>query len=151
MKKIVLALSVLLVGQAYAVSDAGCGLGSIVWEGKNGKLSNILAVTTNGTFGSQTFGITTGTSNCKADGIVKNEVEKEYFANSNLNMLIEEMAQGQGEHLSAMAHIYGCQGQAVSQFSASAQQNFNNIVDGQMTGAKLIQNMNRVVGSGCQI
>src|SRR5580658_9609667 len=42
---------------------AGCGLGSIVFGNKAG-IVQIFAATTNGTFATQTFGITTGTSNC---------------------------------------------------------------------------------------
>ena len=41
---------------------AGCGLGSLVFGNQKG-IVQIFAATTNGLFGSQTFGITTGTSN----------------------------------------------------------------------------------------
>ena len=47
--------------------DAGCGLGSILFGAKPGFVQ-VFAATTNGTFGSQTFGITTGTSNCGGGG-----------------------------------------------------------------------------------
>src|SRR5215813_15499169 len=42
---------------------AGCGLGSMVFGDQKGAIQ-ILAGTTNWLFGTQTFGITTGTSNC---------------------------------------------------------------------------------------
>ena len=45
---------------------AGCGLGSLLFGNDNTTLMQILAATTNGLFGSQTFGITSGTSNCTA-------------------------------------------------------------------------------------
>ena len=40
--------------------STGCGLGTTIWAGKTGIFPQILAVTTNGTSGNQTFGITTG-------------------------------------------------------------------------------------------
>src|SRR6266545_2071443 len=42
---------------------AGCGLGSMLIGSKPG-IVQIFAATTNGSFGTQTFGITSGTSNC---------------------------------------------------------------------------------------
>jgi len=44
--------------------NTGCGLGSVIFKGQDALLFQILAVTTNGTSGNQTFGITTGTLNC---------------------------------------------------------------------------------------
>ena len=48
-------------GQGYGM--AGCGLGSILFGAKPGKIQ-ILSGTTNGIYGNQTFGISSGTSNC---------------------------------------------------------------------------------------
>ena len=86
MKKLVLvgALVLSLVsfsGSAFAAGygDAGCGLGSIVFGSEQGGVQ-VLAATTNGTFYSQTFGITTGTSNCNPAGLVKLDKEREEFA-----------------------------------------------------------------------
>src|SRR3954464_7446787 len=71
----VIAALVLAAGAAHADADvtvsgtkstygtAGCGLGSLVFGDQKGAIQ-ILAATTNTTFGTQTFGITTGTSNC---------------------------------------------------------------------------------------
>jgi hypothetical protein len=60
-------MTVVLSGVGWAVDqkNTGCGLGTIVFEGQNGLVSQTFAVTTNGTFGNQTFGITSGTSNCE--------------------------------------------------------------------------------------
>ncbi|NNE12716.1 MAG: DUF3015 family protein, partial [Ilumatobacter sp.] len=46
-------------------------------------ISEAASSTTNGTFGTQTFGITTGTSNCNPAGLVKLEKEREEFAMKN--------------------------------------------------------------------
>ena len=61
MKKIILtsvavAGVLLMTAPAHAVDSTGCGLGSIIFKGQKGPLMQILAVTTNGSFGTQTFG-----------------------------------------------------------------------------------------------
>src|SRR5882672_4493787 len=51
---------------------AGCGLGYLLLSNKdNDKVTQVLGSTTNGTFGTQTFGISSGTSGCTEDGTVK--------------------------------------------------------------------------------
>lgn len=65
MKKIILtsvavAGFMLLTVPAHAVDSTGCGLGSVIFKGQKGPLMQILAVTTNSSFGTQTFGITSG-------------------------------------------------------------------------------------------
>ncbi len=52
---------------AAPYGTAGCGLGSIVIGSKPGMMQ-IFAATTNGTSASQSFGITSGTSNCVDHG-----------------------------------------------------------------------------------
>src|SRR2546428_5074564 len=84
----------------------GCGLGKLAW-GDFKKQKNIapqvMMATTNGTFGSQTFGISSGTSGCTNDGQVWAEQKVTMFAAINFEDLSQEMAQGQGEHLAARA------------------------------------------------
>jgi len=57
-------------GSAHAqpYGMAGCGLGSIAFGNDQTMFKQVLAATTNGTFGTQTFGITSGTSNCVSGG-----------------------------------------------------------------------------------
>ncbi len=52
-----------LSAHAAPYGEAGCGLGSMIFGDSPGFVQ-VLAATTNGCSGSQTFGITTGTSNC---------------------------------------------------------------------------------------
>jgi hypothetical protein len=91
---------------------AGCGLGSLLFGNDNTTLMQILAATTNGTFGSQTFGITSGTSNCTAGGVVKAEREQAAFAEVNFQDLKRNMASGGGEYLSSFATLLGCEDSA---------------------------------------
>jgi len=131
---LVLAL-VSVSGSAIAASgyaDAGCGLGSIVFGNEPGAVQ-VLSATTNGTFGSQTFGITTGTSNCNPAGLVKLDKEREVFAEQNYSTLVKEMAMGEGENLDTLAGLYGCSQDSHSAFGSLVQENFANIVKSDST------------------
>lgn len=104
MFKVILALvASFSFSQAMAANygSAGCGLGSIVFGDKPG-FSQIFASTTNGTFGSQTFGMSTGTSNCENAF----ETSAVTFIESNKMALTKDIARGNGETLSALAEIY---------------------------------------------
>lgn len=129
-------VAALFVGSmAQAAGDAGCGLGSMVIT-KNTKVMQVLAATTNGTSGSQTFGITFGTSNCSANGLVQNDKQIQYFVEVNQAELTREMAQGHGEKLSTLAALNGCSTDAqVSAFNTKAQTNFKSIVPAAQTSA----------------
>jgi hypothetical protein len=104
MKKLLVALFAFAsMTSAFAAGygTAGCGLGSIVLGDKPG-FTQVFAATTNGTSGSQTFGITSGTSNCGSGG--KSAV---MFIEANKASLANDIARGQGETLSSLAKIYG--------------------------------------------
>ena len=91
-------LFTLLLGSVAMANDAGCGLGGMLIK-NNTKLMQIVATSLNGTFGSQTFGITFGTSGCSANGIVQNDKQIQYFVEVNQEELTREMAQGHGEKI----------------------------------------------------
>lgn len=84
---------------------AGCGLGSMVM-GKEG--NQILAITTNET-GIQTFGITTGSSNCVDSGVVKKKRRARAFIETNQMQLANDISKGGGETVTSLSHIYNCQ------------------------------------------
>jgi hypothetical protein len=89
---------------AEAYGAAGCGLGSIAF-GKQPGLIQVLAATTNGTFGTQTFGITSGTSNCQtAPGVAGTRV----FIEGNREALAKDISRGQGETLKNLSSLAGC-------------------------------------------
>jgi len=117
---------------ASGYSDGGCGLGSIVFGNEPGAVQ-VLASTTNGTSGNQTFGITTGTSNCNPAGLVKLDKEREVFAEQNYSTLVKEMAMGEGENLDTLAGLYGCSQDSHGAFGSLVQENFANIVKSDST------------------
>jgi len=87
---------------------AGCGLGYLLLSHQdNQKVTQVLGATTNGTFGSQTFGISSGTSGCTEDGAVKLARATEVFAEVNLDSLRAEMAAGHGEYVDTFASLLG--------------------------------------------
>ena len=96
---------------SYADPDAGCGLGSALWAGQSGLLPKVLAATTNGIFGNQTFGISTGTLGCSHNGTVSSSVRLTMFTGSNIEKLARDMSVGQGETLNVMADLMGVQAQ----------------------------------------
>ncbi len=127
---------------SYAsAGDAGCGLGSLVIN-KNTKMQ-VFAATTNGTFGSQTFGITSGTSNCSSSGLVKNDMEIQYFVEVNQEELIRDMAQGHGEKITTLAAMNGCTTEAqITAFNEKAQEEFTVIVpEAKTTAVDFVTNL----------
>ncbi len=94
-------------GVALADTDIGCGAGTILWEGQSGVAPKVLAATTNGFFGNQTFGISSGTLRCKQGGVIKADARTSMFAGANIDRLGRDMAAGGGETLDALAHLMG--------------------------------------------
>ncbi len=102
---------------AYGV--AGCGLGSLAFGSQPGAMQ-IFAATLNGT-GGQTFGITTGTSNCGAGVFAKVEINT--FIQSNAVALENDIVRGQGETLNTLNSMLDCD----SQFSNTLQKNYKDL------------------------
>ena len=67
----------------------------------------ILAVTTNGTFGNQTFGITSGTSGCDPHGRVTGGTGRMTlaFLENNLEQFAMDASAGHGETIDTLAGI----------------------------------------------
>lgn len=89
---------------------AGCGLGSMVIKDNN--ILQIFAATTNGTSGNQTFGITTGTSNCMGDSSAYLEKQQELYVEVNYEGIQQQLVSGGGEKVNAFATIMGCSNKA---------------------------------------
>ncbi len=107
-------------GHAYGA--AGCGLGSIVFGSQPG-IIQVLAATTNGTFATQTFGITSGTSNCADTG--GGVASAKSFIETNRQALAKDISRGNGETIQNLATLSGCtDSHAVG---ATLQRNFKTI------------------------
>ena len=111
---------------ARADSSTGCGLGSMIWK-QNSIVSALFRATTNHSFSSQLFGITTGTSGCSQHSIVKRDMYPVYYAEANLPELRYEMAMGSGEYLATFAQVLGCSPEAQVQFMQWAQKSYGTL------------------------
>ena len=93
-------LSAVAASKPYGM--AGCGFGNVLME-KDGP--QILAATTN-ELSTQTFAISSGTSNCVT--VEERTVRIKNFIEFNYASLSTEMAQGQGDTVNSLAYMYGC-------------------------------------------
>jgi hypothetical protein len=112
-----------------AASNTGCGLGTMVWgnEADGSVISQSLQATTNGTFGNQTFGITSGTSGCaQPANLIKNDKLLAFTAD-NLDLLARDIATGQGETLDTVAELLEVPAAERLAFNNTLQANFNKI------------------------
>lgn len=108
--------------------DVGsCGWGSKVWDGQAGLAAKVLAVTTNGTFGNQTFAITSGTSGCTQDGTVKSNWKLSSFVEDNKSKLARDLSRGSGETLDAVVQLIGVSEQDKAAFVQSTRDNMARI------------------------
>jgi len=103
-KLLVMAVLCLSTSSVFAAhGPAGCGLGSMLFEGKEGLVFNVLAATFNGSSGNQTFGMSTGTLGCEDAQTAK--VSSVSFIEGNTVALSNDVARGQGETLNAYLNI----------------------------------------------
>ena len=109
---------------AHAVDSTGCGLGSMAWRGSRGRAPQILAATTNGIFGTQTFGISSGTSGCDPNGRVTGGTGKMAlaFLENNMEQFAMDAAAGRGETIDTLAGILNVDSEVLG---AKAKDNFS--------------------------
>lgn len=126
--------------QASGQNDAGCGLGSMLFKEQK-PVHQVLAATTNGCFGNQTFGITTGTLGCTSGGMIKSSKEREVFTATNIRAIEREMAAGKGQYVSSLAALSGC-GAKSDEFGAMAKAKYEKLFPSASTGsAELLKNL----------
>jgi hypothetical protein len=128
--KTVLFLSLLLAGAAHAQQKkntglighsldksnnapygmSGCGLGSVLFGETENRGGQILAATTNGVYSNNTFGMSSGTSNCVPDAAKTAEMKKnmEMFVAANKEALANDIAKSNGETIVTLGNIMGC-------------------------------------------
>ena len=126
MKKLFISMFLVFCAQALADSSVGCGLGSLIWK-DNSIVSALVRGTTNQSFSSQLFGITTGTSGCSKHSIVQVEHAPVYYAEANLDQLKVQAAQGEGEYLQGFAQTFGCSEDTYASFGQSMNQNYGEL------------------------
>jgi len=127
-------------------SGPGCGLGKLAWSDFKHQKNigpQVFMATTNGTFGSQTFGISSGTSGCTNDGSVWAEHKVTMFAEINFENLSQEMAQGRGEHLASLATLLGVPAEHHTEFFVMTQERYTSLIQsGETTPVAMLKALN---------
>lgn len=141
MKKLLVTLVGLsIVGLSAPVmadDSDGCGLGWQITDKKT-----LIATTTRQTtnaFVPPSFGMTTGTIGCAQHGFAMNDQAAVEFVAGNYEPLIMEMAQGQGEYVTALSQTMGCKNSQV--FGASLKNNYSSIVGNSANAVELFNNV----------
>ena len=116
--------ALLVAGNAAAdgYGPAGCGLGSLVFKPDSG-FTQIFAATTNGTSGTQTFGISSGTSNC--DPNKGGKLGAKAFVETNRTAMAKDISRGGGETITGLSEVAGCSDPTA--VGAELQKNFKTI------------------------
>lgn len=136
-KKILVAVAMMgLASVAAADSVGGCGVGTKLFDGQKGIAPQVLAVTTNGTFGNQTFGITFGTLGCTQDGVVRSNWRMAAYIEGNTSKLARDMSAGQGESLEALASLMQIDAADKSVFFRATKDNFARIYNADKLSAQ---------------
>ena len=123
-------------------NNLGCGFGAELLKGKQGKLFEVLAVTTNGTSASSTFAITTGSSGYKEGQVIGVNIVDVYVA-ENMDSLATDIAKGDGEYLDTLAHLMKVQDR--DSFKDKLHQNFNKIYTSKdVTSKEVVANIKEI-------
>ncbi len=124
----------------------GCGLGKLAWADYTNQKNiapQVMMATTNGTFGSQTFGISSGTSGCSNDGMIMGQHKVNVFASINFENLSQDMAQGGGEHLTSLATLMSIPEDQHAEFFAMTQERYLSLVEtGESSPVALVKALN---------
>jgi hypothetical protein len=139
-------MSTSAIAEEKAPNNVGCGLGAMAWEGETGVAPQVLAATTNGTSGSQTFGISSVTSGCASGGKVTRPDKVAMFIGPNINRLAQDMARGEGETLASLADVMGIDEGDRPLFYAATQRNFVRIMPVEnVTTGEILASINAVM------
>ncbi len=158
MKKIFVLSTAVLCGLQAGLAIAanpdtgpGCGLGKLAWSDyahQKNIAPQVMMATTNGTFGSGTFGISSGTSGCTNDGKIMVEQKTTLFAQLNFENLSQEMAQGQGEHLASLATLMGVPAEHQAEFFAMTQERYILLVKtGEASPVAMVKAINSAIAT----
>ncbi len=135
MKKTVLTIALATGPMVLSAAETGpgCGWGSILMDGQSGVAPSVLAATTNGTFGNQTFGMTSGTAGCDTSVPIHRAAAD--FLDDNMEKVARDMSAGQGESLETLAKLMGIQGQDKEIFFSVTHENFSVIFPNDSVGS----------------
>jgi len=136
-----------LAGQAR--SNTGCGLGSLLFENNadGSVVSQSFQATTNGIFGNQTFGITSGTLGCEQPSSIFKNDKLLAFTVDNMDGLARDISAGHGETLQTVAELMEIPASEQPAVFAKLQSNFNTIfVTGEESASVVLTRIAKIAG-----
>ncbi len=149
MKKLLVVVMFLLASSTSFASrygSAGCGPGSLVFEGDQTWWKQVLAATTNLSV-LQITAIALGTSNCDSPAPLK-LTQVEAFVEANKYALANDIARGNGETVVGLSNVYGCSNKA--EFGKALKLNYKTIFNSSdVTSKEITHNINTVAATSC--
>lgn len=137
---------------ASADNNIGCGLGTKLWEGNDDLIIQLLGATTNGLFGTQTFGISSNTLGCKRNQVITVEHRVNMFAGANIDGLARDMAVGGGENLETLAVLMEVEEADRPALYALTKQNFLALFPSDdVTAGDVLANLDRLMAEDVQL
>lgn len=151
MKKIAFTIILLATSSTiFAAAPGGpsCGWGNMAFEGKSGTGFHLLASFVNGTFGNNTFGMSSGTNGCATSGHLTYAGHSLLAFTNILPEFTEDVARGEGDALNAVAAMFGIKQQERPIFSEVTHANFETIFPNEkVTAEQVLQNLVLVMKS----
>jgi hypothetical protein len=149
MKKLLVVVAVaLMTSSAFAAKygSAGCGLGSMIFEGDQTWYKQVMAGTTN-SIGFQSVAISLGTSNCDSPAPLK-VGQAEAYVEANKVALANDVARGNGETIVGLSKVYGCAN--AMEFGQALKSNYSAIfASSNSPTAEITHNINTVASTTC--
>lgn len=144
-------VGVMAAGAAAPDASGGCGVGSKLFENQRGVAPQVLAMTTNG-IAQQTFAVSSGTSGCSQDGVVKSNWKTSMFIDGNKTKLARDMSMGSGEALESLAKLIGIQDQHKAAFFQATKDNFARIfASDNVTTDQVVASLKQVLASDSEL
>ncbi len=152
MKKFIIAVCIfssIAVGRAGILEDnCGCGVGTILFEGHDGVISQTLALTTNGIFWNQLFGVTSGTLGCEPPQSLVSLDKINIFVAGNMDNLAKDIAVGQGETLNTLADLMQVPSDKRGELYTQLRKNFSDIYGSdEVTSRQVTEKIVKIVNS----
>lgn len=149
MKKLFIVMAFALMSTssfAAKYGSAGCGLGSMIFEGDQTWWKQVLAWSTNGT-GMASIAISLGTSNCDSPAPLK-VGQAEAYVEANKVALANDIARGNGETIVGLSKVYGCNNSA--EFGQALKSNYSAIfASSNAPASDITHNINTVASATC--
>jgi hypothetical protein len=131
-------MSVSTVSWAEAPGGPNCGWGNLLMDGQSGLGSHIIASITNGSTGNATFGMTSGTNGCSANGTLTYGGKS--LVGAVMDEFSEDVARGDGEALTAVAVSMGISEADRALFKSVMHENFATLFPTESVTAEQVTN-----------